>query len=58
MVTNRKAAPCPLVDMLSACDGPYLDGLLEYAAQQDQARFMKYFANCLLELALITAVSI
>ncbi|CAI6091077.1 unnamed protein product [Clonostachys chloroleuca] len=42
--------------MLSACDGPYLDGLLEYVAQQDQARFMKYFANCQLELALITAV--
>ncbi|CAG9982749.1 unnamed protein product [Clonostachys byssicola] len=45
----------PVVDMLSACVGPYLDALLENVPQQDQPRFMRYFMERLLGLALITA---
>ncbi|VUC28144.1 unnamed protein product [Clonostachys rosea] len=45
----------PVVDMLSGCDISYLEGLLKNVPLQDHVRFMKYFGNRPLGLALITA---
>lgn len=46
----------PTMDMLSACDEAYLDALLEKVAPEDRGRFMKYFMERTLGLALIEAV--